>query len=135
MRSLLIILQVVVIITVSCSKNYEPRLSSQVPLKNCTQGQYGNDAVKICFDSLLEDSRCPRGALCIWMGTATGEFSLSVNNNEQKITLSTAASPALLPRDTVLMGYKIEFLDLLPYPDINVPGIPDYKAVIKITKL
>ena len=134
MRSLFLLLPVVIITAVSCKKNHEPGSSSSLALKTCSQSVYGSDLVKICFDSLLEDSRCPRGAICIWMGTATGKFSFTVNNNEQKITLSTVVSPALFPRDTILMGYKIEFLDLLPYPDINAPGIRDYKADIKITK-
>jgi hypothetical protein len=68
------------------------------------------------------------------MGTAIGRFSFTVNNNEQKITLSTVHSPALFPTDTILLGYKIEFLDLLPYPDINAPGIPKYQADLKITR-
>jgi len=133
MRSLVLILPVVILTAVGCNKHYEPS-SALISLKSCVQDNYGSDIIRICFDSLLEDSRCPRGAICIWMGTAIGKFSFTVNNNEQKITLSTVISHPLFSRDTVLMGYKIEFLDLLPYPDINSPGIPDYKADIKITK-
>jgi hypothetical protein len=33
------------------------------------------------------------------------------------------------------MGYKIEFVNLLPHPEINVShDISDYRAEIKITK-
>lgn len=133
MRALFLLLTVVIITTVACTKHYDPD-SPFVSLKTCSQANYGSDVVKICFDSLLEDSRCPRGVQCFWAGTAIGKFSFIVNNNEQKIILSTLNLPPLPPSDTILMGYKIEFRDLLPHPDIHFPPIGHYKADIKITK-
>ena len=83
---------------------------------------------------MIEDSRCPLGVVCIWQGTAIAKFSVTVNDHQQPVTLSTFKLPGF-PSDTILMGYKIEFVDLLPYPDINKShDISEYRAELKITK-
>ncbi|MFI5187241.1 MAG: hypothetical protein ACHQF0_10980 [Chitinophagales bacterium] len=116
-------------------KDTQTNSSTYISWKACSQTNYGNDLVDICFDSLLEDSRCPMEVECFWRGTAVAKFSFSVNNNEQDITLSLFNLPGIYPSDTVLMGYKIEFLDLKPYPQINVERKPsDYTAEVRITK-
>ena len=117
----------------SCKKNPELRTSSSVSWKNCTLVEIKTDHVNVCLDSLIEDSRCPRGVVCTWEGTAVAKFSVTVNDHEQPVTLSTLK--LRFPSDTILMGYKIEFLDLLPYPDINKShDISEYRAELKITK-
>lgn len=121
---------------ISCKKKKTDIPSSTyISWKACSQTNYGNGAVKICFDSLLQDSRCPTGVICTWQGTAIAKFSFTVNNDQQDITLSVLHYPSLYPSDTTIMGYKIEFLDLQPYPKVDVtPNISDYKAEVKITK-
>ena len=118
----------------SCKKNPELRTSSSVSLKNCTLVEDKTDHVNVCLDSLIEDSRCPLEVVCIWQGTAIAKFSVTVNDHQQPVTLSTFKLPGF-PSDTILMGYKIEFVDLLPYPDINKShDISEYRAELKITK-
>jgi hypothetical protein len=118
----------------SCRKNPELRTSSSVSWKNCTLVDDKTDDVKVCLDSLIGDSRCPLEVVCIWQGTAIAKFSVTVNDHQQPVTLSTFKLPGF-PSDTILMGYKIEFVDLLPYPDINKShDISEYRAELKITK-
>jgi hypothetical protein len=117
----------------SCKKNLELGSRSSVSLNYCIQNK--SDHIKVCLDSLLEDSRCPREVYCIWQGTAIVKFSVTVNDQQQPITLSTLTRPGLPPTDTILMGYKIEFLDLLPYPEANSTHyISEYRAELRITK-
>ena len=54
----------------SCKKNPELRTSSSVSWKNCTLVENKTDHINACLDSLIEDSRCPLGVVCIWQGTA-----------------------------------------------------------------
>ncbi len=120
----------------SKAKEIQINSSSYISWKACSQTTYKNDEVKICFDSLLQDSRCLNEVLCVWQGIAVVKFSFFVNNNEHNIVLSPQNSPPLYPSDTSLMGYKIVFLSLKPYPQIGVKSnVTDYKAEMMITKL
>ena len=114
--------------------NGETEGSNTINYNDCSQTDYKGDHVRICLDSLIEDSRCPLGVVCIWQGTAIAKFSVTVNDHQRPVTLSTFKLPGF-PSDTILMGYKIEFVDLLPYPDINKShDISEYRAEITITK-
>lgn len=91
-----------------------------VKLGNCmekTMGPY------ICFDSLITDSRCPLGGICVWQGTALIKVSFHESGYVHKFTMSLKSFPDLgYPSDTAIGGYKISFIDLKPYPDINNPS-------------
>lgn len=102
--------------------------------KNCSQADYHGDHVEVCLDSVIEDSRCPNGVVCVWSGTAIVRFLFTVNQDQRTITLSTVQLP-MFPSDTTLMGYKIKFINLLPYPDINSNhNVDEYEAQLIITK-
>ncbi len=121
------------LILFSCKKNLELGSRSSVSLKYCIQNK--SDDIKVCLDSVIEDSRCPQEVVCFWQGTAIAKFSITINDNEQPVTLSTFTRRGSPPSDTTLMGYKIEFLDLLPYPKVNsTHDISEYKAELKITR-
>jgi len=62
------------------------------------------------------------------------KFSFTVNQDQRPITLSTFKLPGF-PSDTILMGYKIEFVNLLPYPEIKKSNdLSEYTADVKVTK-
>ncbi|MBS1749815.1 MAG: hypothetical protein JST63_07920 [Bacteroidetes bacterium] len=76
----------------------------------------------ICFDSLITDSRCPIGGICIWQGTALIKISFRESGYVHKFTMSLKGFPGIgYPSDTAIGGYKISFTDLKPYPDTNTP--------------
>jgi len=84
------------------------------------------------IDSVLEDSRCPSGVMCIWEGNAKVRFDFSLNNKLTQFSLNTANS---FRRDTTITGYKIQLIRVNPYP--VYPGLikqSDYTTLIKITK-
>jgi hypothetical protein len=114
--------------------NSESAFSNYISYKNCSEASYKKDHVRFCFDSLLSDSRCPNGVLCVWQGTAIAKFLFTVNQDQHEITLSTFKLHGY-PSDTTLMGYKIQFINLYPYPDIGkTTNISDYNAEIRISK-
>ena len=108
----------------------------ELPLKNCAKGTISENKLTLCFDSLIADSRCPANAICIWQGTATARFSLTKNKETVTFVLSTLNTPPTYIKDTILLGYKIEFINLSPYPGTEAAPVPNdkIKAEIKITK-
>ena len=128
----------VVVMAHSCSKKDIALKEGTVELglKKCGSGEIGGNPLRLCFDSLLSDSRCPANAMCIWQGTATAKFSLTKGNETKTFVLSTLDMPPTYTKDTVMMGYKIEFVNLSPYPGSVPQPVPadKIKAELKITK-
>lgn len=124
----------------SCHKNTAPAqtvsdTSLVIKFKNCGNKFFGSQTVTLCLDSILQDSRCPANAVCVWQGTAIAKFSFINNNTTYPITLSTLKFSNYSP-DTVLSGYKIKFINLSPYPGTYTPPAPadQIKAEVQITK-
>src|SRR6188768_4597251 len=99
-------------------------------------GNIAGDDLKLCFDAVVSDSRCPANAVCIWQGAATASFSFTKNGKTHRFNLSTINMQPNYTKDTVIAEYKIEFINLFPYPGTVVDPIPDSqrKAELKITK-
>lgn len=123
----------------SCSKPGNKLEEGTVELKlhDCESGIILNDDLKLCFDAVVSDSRCPANAMCIWQGTAVAKFSFTKNKETHTFDLATINMAPTYHKDTTLMGYKIEFTNLLPYPGTYTPPAPDdqIKAEVKITKM
>jgi len=122
----------------TCAKSIGEGAESnfEVSLYQCRPVPSNNQAT-ICFDSLLTDSRCPANAVCGTIGYAAVKFSLTTNGETNPFKLSTLDMPGLFPGDTIIAGYKIEFMHLEPYPGTVQGPIPDNarKAQLKVTKL
>jgi hypothetical protein len=91
------------------------------------------DQFYICLDSVLNDSRCPTGVMCIWEGNAEVKLKFEkVNENPVYFNLNTNLR---FTRDTVIDGYSISLIDLSPYPEIGVKHSPTlYKASLIIKR-
>ena len=70
------------------------------------------EGLRIGFDSVIEDSRCPKGVDCIWAGQAKIRIKLSKPNNKPaSVELST-----LEPKKISYLGYQVSLVGLSPYP-------------------
>jgi len=140
MKTFIIILSIATIaLGNSCSKTTDKRLSEgtvELKLHESAEGRIKGDKVKLGFDAVVSDSRCPANAMCIWQGAATATFSFTKNGDTHRFNLSTITMEPHYTKDTVIAGYKIEFIHLLPYPGTYTPPAPDnqIKAELKITK-
>ena len=86
---------------------------------------------RLSFDS-LSDSRCPIGALCIWEGTA--RVKLHVQQYGKNIVSFWLNTHNSLLNDTIVNGLHFEFIDLLPYPEVDVDySLDDYILQLKIS--
>ena len=84
----------------------------------------------VCLDTVLEDSRCPSGAVCIWAGETIARFKIQDKNNTPVfLTMKEGAVETEDPE------YSFSFLKLSPYPSINNhPKLQDYTARVLIRK-
>lgn len=139
MKIFLIIVSVAFTTLHSCSKSGLLKEGNvEIGLNKCSNGRISGDVLNLCFESLISDSRCPANAMCIWQGAAIAKFSLTKNKEPHSFVLSTVDMPdGSYKKDTVLSGYKIEFVNLTPYPGTVPAPVPDdqIKAELKITKL
>jgi hypothetical protein len=105
---------------------------SSIPLNGCITEIKGTDTVRVCFDEVLIDCRCPSNVTCVWAGFASVQLTITVNGTTETHVLATMIGP-----DTaVVNGYEIKFVDLLPYPKDGVtPDPSDIKAIVRIKKL
>jgi hypothetical protein len=87
----------------------------------------------LCFESVLSDSRCPVNVQCIWAGEASARFSFKDQAHDSPIRINLRLGDS----DTLDNGCIIKFIDLLPYPNTEIPFEPeDYVArVAFINKL
>jgi len=122
----------------SCSKSGDKFREGTIELKlsDCENGSIAGDDLKLCFTAVISDSRCPANAVCIWEGAATASFSFTKNGDTHRFNLSTITMKPSYSKDTVIAGYKIEFINLSPYPGTVTGPISDSqrKAELKITK-
>lgn len=88
-----------------------------VELYKCSSG-----AAKpvLCFDSLIEDSRCPEGAVCFWEGRAVVKVRFISEGEEHQFNMAIPDfRNADFPNDTTINGYQIIFKDLIPRPTVK----------------
>lgn len=99
----------------SCSKSLETD-ELIIPVASCVTKQYDTGTVQVCFDSLLEDSRCPIMADCVWQGVAKARFFVTINGQQHTMLLSTLDMAPLYNNDTLIAGYHFQLVNIFPYP-------------------
>src|SRR5688572_6926406 len=116
MKTFLIALSIATItLSNSCSKSNNKRLTEgtiELKLHESAEGSVKGDRVKLDFDAVVSDSRCPANAICIWQGAATATFSFTKNGDTHRFNLSTITMEPNYTKDTIIAGYKIEFINL-----------------------
>lgn len=89
--------------------------------------------IKVNFVEVLDDSRCPVGATCVWAGNAKVKITLAKGKKAAK---TVELNSTLQPRVITFEGYDIQFVDLTPRPHgamkTNVAVHP--QLVVSITK-
>jgi len=124
----------------SCNKENEPTLVNQFRLNDTIKIAFGDslfnsdEKIYIAFNSVLEDSRCPMNANCIWAGTAIVDFHISASNITVPFELATNEVNNY-SSDMIIDDFEIKLLGLYPYPKIGVESSnEDYLATIVLSK-
>jgi hypothetical protein len=134
MKTILIAISLVILF--SCKKEASTANTSTitVTLDNCSSEETGVQDFQICFDSLLEDSRCPSNAVCIWQGVAKAKFRFNVNNQEHIVHLSTLDIAPYYNNDTAVGNAHLKLIDIAPHPVLgNNPQGP-ITATVEVTQ-
>jgi hypothetical protein len=117
----------------ACKKDSLPLNENYIPVNKCQS--YYNDSITCCLDSVVQDSRCPLNAVCIWQGIAVARFKVNTSNEAHSITLATWKFQSYI-KDTTVAGFKIELVNINSQNEATKPfGYNDYVAEVKITKL
>lgn len=89
--------------------------------------------LKVKFESLLDDSRCPKDVTCVWAGDAKIRISVRRGRGEaSKMELHTSSQFAQTGK---YQKYVIKLVALDPYPRTGAKGKPgDYVATLLIKK-
>ncbi len=100
--------------------------------KNCLNNPV--DHWYICFNGVLEDSRCPKEVVCFWEGNARAEFKFERYDSKPLIfKLNTHLG---FTHDTIIDNYKFTLFEVSPYPSVKRQTKPDeYKVRIVAEKL
>ncbi len=88
------------------------------------------DGLKITFNGVRSDSRCPMDALCVWAGDAIVVVSLSegsAGHVERELHTQSSGS------ETLYRAYSIKLVALAPYPRSDRQIRPeDYVATLTV---
>lgn len=107
--------------------------SLRVTIKNGetkTIYECNNTQVKLSFNKVEDDSRCPTGAVCVWQGTA--HININFNNSPDNLTLELQKDQTVEYEGS---NYAILFEALNPYPAYDSTINPAwYVATLKFSK-
>jgi hypothetical protein len=110
----------------SVSTSVSAETGTQFELKRGQQANINGTPLRIRFDAVRQDSRCPQGVQCVWAGNA--EVTLRIMSAEKSITLNTGVDPKSAPIDS----YTITLVEVKPAA--RQGGIPpdDYSVILEV---
>jgi hypothetical protein len=89
----------------------------------------GSD-LRVTFEAVPEDSRCPLDAYCVWAGNGQVRLRLRRSGLDHTALLNTNFDP----RAIVIEAYRLELLDLKPQPYAAHPTPPTaYRAHLQVS--
>jgi hypothetical protein len=92
--------------------------------------------LRVGFERVAADSRCPAAALCIQSGDALVVLRVSVEGREAAdISLRTRGGATRDDLTAVVAGYELSVAGLQPYPISWLPIAPgDYRVTLVVEK-
>ncbi len=108
------------------------RLDTSLALRVGQTAAVAGTTLRIRLLGVLEDSRCPEDAVCVWEGDALVRLQVSGTvSGTRTVELHTA----LHPRDAVVDGYRIALERVRPATRSGAPVPPeDYAASLRVTR-
>ncbi|MGZ8378305.1 MAG: hypothetical protein ACXW0Z_13855 [Gemmatirosa sp.] len=109
----------------------EDRLGDTVRVVHGQQAVLDGQRLVVGFTDLLDDSRCPANAMCVWQGNAAVRLRLAVQGERATPVLHTAQEP----RTATIGSYSVELVNVEPYPGTvpdNVRIAPS--VIVRVTR-
>jgi hypothetical protein len=126
---------VLLIPLLSCCANVaKASLNSHFTLAPGQTVRIQSESVDIKFIGVTGDSRCPKGAECIWAGQVSCAVEITKNKIINQVTLTdSAGSGASTGQD--FQNYQILF-SVTPYPEIGKTiSKNDYRLLLTVSQL
>jgi hypothetical protein len=107
-------------------------LGGEVKLGLGQAGSISSEGVRLQFREVSEDSRCPLNALCIQAGKATVQVEASKSGvGSQTVAVTVGSGDGF----SLFAGYRIQLVQLDPYPVAGQPIVPaNYVATLKVSR-
>jgi hypothetical protein len=126
----------ILIATIAVALTFAMSVAAQTPefltVKHTKQGFAKKSKLKIKFLEVVEDSRCPTGAQCIWAGNAKIKVLIDNGTTKQEFVMNTTDGP----KGDSFSGWAIYLEELTPYPKSGSATDPKkYHAKFKIVRL
>lgn len=91
------------------------------------------EGLRVKFDSVLDDSRCPKDVTCVWAGDA--KIAISVRRANAKASKLELHTNGQFNQTGKYQRYVIKLVALDPYPRASAKGRPgSYVATLLITR-
>jgi hypothetical protein len=117
----------------------EPVVYSQAEAADSVRIRVGEtivvEGIKVRFNAVESDSRCPSDVVCVWEGDAVAAFVVQQNCDCDTPAFDLKLHTALQPKTGAAYGFRLELLKLAPYPLSNSTIKQDaYSAWIRLTR-
>ena len=121
----------------ACSSPTSPggAFRTEVTLKPGEVTAVASTPLRVAFQRVENDSRCPMNALCIQSGDALVAVWVSVDGSGSEVNLRTTGGATADHLRAVVGGYQLTIAGLQPYPATTAP-IPagDYRLTLLIER-
>ena len=124
------------LLALACARSTPPTtvvgLDQDVVLTPGNVVAIANSDVRLSFDRVSADSRCPTDVVCVWAGNATAHIRVT-NNGE--VPREFAINSTTAPRDAAFDGFQLKFVSLSPVPVSTVRIDPkDYRLTVRLER-
>lgn len=103
-----------------------------IRINDCTNITVNGNNLRLCFDSLIQDSRCPMNTNCVWQGAATVQLSMIKGSQTHSFHLSTIDLAPQYNTDTIVAGYRVRLMNVTPYPGDGITA--PYRVEVSVTQ-
>ena len=124
---------VLVTLVLAESANADKRIGEPFELGVGESVRIIDAGIRVGFDLILSDSRCPRRVECIWEGNAEARaWAKAPRTDRSLFRLNT--NPRF-PTEALVLGFIIRMLNVAPYPEDGTFIDPNtYKATMVVVR-
>jgi hypothetical protein len=114
----------------------EAGLGQVFTLRGGQEATISGENLRLRFDQLLEDSRCPTQVDCVWTGQARIAVAVQqAQGDPTTVEFNTNPAPGAIARTVDVGDYTIDLQALDPYPETPDPiDFEDYRATLLVRK-
>jgi uncharacterized membrane protein YadS len=129
-----LLIQLTILSCQSGETRVKASLDNEFSLVASQAAELKGEPVVIQFEGVQEDSRCPKGAICVWQGRVTCIVNVIENGSSSRIVLTETASNDQAGSN-MYKQYKF-IAHVQPYPELNKKiSNEEYRLFLTIIKV